>query len=272
MNDLEEIVMFDVKTFGTLSTTGKYEKKVSISYDTLEYDSEADVKVLVQIEPPLYFRLIHGVPDIVKEVSDNAENFDLILTWNKDLLHLPNAQKFVFGCCWIDWDNYNPEKKNQVSFITSNKSWAPGHQIRLSIWDGLEDAEDLNGFEILKHKSPPRVESKNFLFENAKYSITTENEKLENWITEKVIDCFATKTIPIYWGCPNIGEYFNTDGILAFDTLEELKDILDNLDESFYDKNLDSIEENFEKSKQYWNFHERVEKIIKNFIANEPGN
>lgn len=258
--------MFDVKTFGTLSSSGQYEKKVSISYDTFEHDPEADIKILVQIEPPLYFRVIHGISNIVEEVIKNYKNFDLILTWNEDLLHLPNAQKFVFGCCWIDWENFSPEKKNQVSFITSNKDWAPGHKVRLSIWEGLEDAEDLNGFDILKHMSPPKVKSKNFLFENAKYSITAENEKLNNWITEKVIDCFATKTIPIYWGCPNIGEYFNKDGIISFDTLEELKEILDNLDENYYEKHKQSIEENFEKSKEYWNFHERIDKVVLNLI------
>lgn len=252
--------MFDVKTFGTLSSSDQYEKKVSISYDTIEHDSSSEVKVLVQIEPP-------AILNTTQSILDNFEKFDLILTWNKELLHLPNAQKFIFGCCWIDWDTFNPNKRKQVSFITSNKGWAFGHQMRLSVWEGLKEAEDLNGFEILKHMSPPRVQSKNFLFENAKYSITLENQKIENWITEKVIDCFASKTIPIYWGCPNIGEYFNIDGIITFDTLEELKDILDNLEESYYDKRIDIIEENFEKSKFYWDFHGRVRKTIQDFIS-----
>lgn len=251
--------MFDVKTFGTLSSECQYEKTVSISYDTLEYDPSAEVKVLVQLEPP-------SILNITQDIMDNYDNFDLILTWNSELLEFPNAQKFIFGTCWIDWDNFKPDKQKQVSFITSNKSWAPGHKMRLFIWDGLEEAEDLNGFEIVKHISPPKVESKNFLFENAKYSIALENEKLENWITEKVIDCFATKTIPIYWGCPNIGDYFNQDGILVFDTLDELKEILDNLDESYYDSKKDIIEENYEKSKSYWDFHQRVKEIIENYI------
>jgi len=254
--------MFDVKTFGTLSSSGQYEKTVSISYDTVEYDLSAELKVLVQIEPP-------AILNTTQTILDNAEKFDLILTWNKELLELPNSQEFIFGCCWIDWDTFSPEKRKQVSFITSDKGWAPGHQMRLSIWDGLEDAEDLNGFEILKYMSPPRAPSKNFLFENAKYSITLENQKLENWITEKVIDCFASKTIPIYWGCPNIGEYFNIDGILTFDTLEELKEILDNLEESYYDDHIDIIEENFERSKPYWDFHARVKQTIQDFISGD---
>lgn len=255
--------MFDVKTFGTLASqiTGPYEKTVSISYDTVEHDPNCDVKVVVQIEPPSTDPF-----NTSQLILDNYQQFDLVLTWRKELFHLPNVQKYIFGSCWIDWENFKPNKKNQVSFITSSKNWAPGHQIRLSIWDGLEEAENLNGFEILKYKSPPWVDSRNFLFEHAKYSIVVENQKLDNLITEKVIDCFATKTVPIYWGCPNIGDYFNSDGIITFDTLENLKDILDNLEESYYDSRIDIIEENFEKSKKYWDFQKTIETIIKEYI------
>ena len=178
---------------------------------------------------------------------------------------------FYLGSCWIDWSTYAPNKQKHCSFITSDKSYAPGHKLRQQVWDGLQDAEDLNGFTVIKHKSPPRIPDKNFLFETAKYHITIENEKTNNWITEKTIDCFASKTVPILWGAPNIGEYFNTDGIITFDTIEELKDILDNLDESFYDDKQDAIQENYERSKQYWDFHARVRTFIENFIENNNG-
>ena len=153
------------------------------------------------------------------------------------------------------------------SFNTSDKGWAPGHKLRQQIWAGLEDAEELNGFSIVKHKSPPRTPNKNFLFETAKYHIVVENEQRDNWITEKLIDCLASKTIPIYWGASNIGEYFNTDGMIIFNTLEELKDILDNLDEKFYDDRVKVVEENYEKSKEYWDFHARVKHEIAEFIG-----
>ena len=255
--------MFVVKTFGTLASqiTGPYEKTVSISYDTVEHDPDCEVKVVVQIEPPSTDPF-----NTSQQILDNYQNFDLVLTWRKELLHLPNAKEYVFGCCWLDWETFKPNKKKQVSFITSSKNWAPGHKMRLDIWEGLEEAESLNGFEILKYKSPPWTSSRNFLFENAKYSIVVENQKLDNLITEKVIDCFASKTIPIYWGCPNIGEYFNLDGIITFDTLEELKYILDNLNELDYDSRIDIIEENFEKSKKYWDFQKNVETTIKEYI------
>ena len=252
--------MFDVKNFGTLSSSVQYEKTVSVSYDTLEYDSNAEVKVLVQIEPP-------SIMDSTGPIIDNHQNFDLILTWNEDLLHLPNAQKFIFGCCWIEWDSFKENKQKVCSFNTSHKGWAPGHQLRKQIWEGLDGAEDLNGFSIVKHKSPPRTPNKNFLFETAKYHIVVENEQRNNWVTEKLIDCFASKTIPIYWGASNIGEYFNVDGMIIFNTIEELKDILDNLDEKFYDDRTDIIEENYSKSKAYWDFHERVKTTVEEFIS-----
>ena len=132
--------MFDVKNFGSLSSNNQYKKKVSISYDTIHYDSDADIKVLVQIEPP-------SVLDIISDIKLNYDKFDLILTWNDDLLNLPNARKFVFGCCWIDWDTFKLDKKKVCSFNTSDKAWAPGHKIRHQIWVGLEDADNLNGFD-----------------------------------------------------------------------------------------------------------------------------
>jgi len=253
--------MFDVKTSGTLSSDGQYRKKVHIAYDRIIFDQTCDLNILVQIEPP-------SILDITDSIRTNANKYDLILTWNEDLLDLPNAQKFVFGSCWIDQETFKADKGKYVSFNTSNKGWAPGHILRQQIWEGLEEAEDLNGFGIIKHKSPPRIPTKDFLFEVAKYHIVVENEQRNNWITEKLIDCLATRTIPIYWGASNIGEYFNTDGMIIFNTIEELKDILDNLEETFYDDRVDIINENFERSKEYWDFHARVRKTIEDYINN----
>ena len=39
----------------------------------------------------------------------------------------------------------------------------------------------------------------------------------ETFITEKVNDCFLTGTIPIYLGAPDIGDYYNLDGIIVMD-------------------------------------------------------
>ena len=50
----------------------------------------------------------------------------------------------------------------------------------------------------------------------------TDNQKTDNWFTEKVIDCFQTKTIPIYIGCPNIDKYFDTRGMIICNNINDL--------------------------------------------------
>ena len=114
--------------------------------------------------------------------------------------------------------------------------------------------------------TPPRIESKNILFENAKYHVVIENTSRPNWITEKLIDSLATKTIPIYWGCPNVGDFFNEEGILTFNNMDELNTVLNSITPEFYDEMKDVIEENYEKSKEYYNFHERVEREVNTLI------
>jgi cellulase/cellobiase CelA1 len=62
-----------------------------------------------------------------------------------------------------------------------------------------------------------------------------------------------TKTVPIYWGCPDVGEFFDTSAIIAFDTADELKKILSDqkiLDE-FFDKNFDAIKNNASKARRF---------------------
>ncbi len=52
-----------------LSLNTEFEKKVSVSFDTLEKDLDADVKVLVVVEPPC----VHAFDDLVRKA---ASEFD----------------------------------------------------------------------------------------------------------------------------------------------------------------------------------------------------
>ena len=77
------------------------------------------------------------------------------------------------------------------------------------------------------------------------FSIEMENASLQNYFTEKILDCFATGTVPIYSGCSNIEEYFNPDGIIQYNDSRELTTILDSLDEATYHSKKKAIEENY---------------------------
>ena len=226
------------------------EKRVSIAIDSIQVDPSAEVKVFIQLEPP--------------SVKDTRSAIISILAWHPDILdNCSNARKFIFGTCWIDnpsncWSN----KEEEISFLTSGKSWAPGHKIRQAVYEYLKDKKEINNFSIRSIRTPPRIDSKELIFKNAKFSIIIENESTPNWITEKLIDCFITKTVPIYWGAPNVGDYFDESGVLTFSSLEDLEKILNTITPDKYKELEEVIDKNCNLSLNYCDFHERVDKEI----------
>ena len=76
------------------------------------------------------------------------------------------------------------------------------------------------------------------------FSVAMENVRENYYFTEKLIDCFLTETIPIYWGCPKIGEIFDVRGMFTFEDLDELKLILSGLSFKKYEEMLPFAIEN----------------------------
>jgi len=83
------------------------------------------------------------------------------------------------------------------------------------------------------------------------FSIVIENDQYDDYFTEKITDCFATGTIPVYYGTKNIGNYFNTDGIIEIPNDENLVDfiITNRLNKDLYYSKMDAIEDNLERVK-----------------------
>ena len=94
------------------------------------------------------------------------------------------------------------------------------------------------------------------------FHICIENQSVRHYFTEKLIDSFLTYTIPVYWGCPNIGSYFHTEGMILFDTVDELIPKLNELTyETYYDR-LVFVEKNRKIAESYANFGERIFEVI----------
>ena len=97
------------------------------------------------------------------------------------------------------------------------------------------------------------------------FNVVIENVNYNNWYN-KIGDNFATKTIPIYWGCPNISEFgYDERGIIRFQTADELLDIINNLTPEMYQQMLPYVEYNYELAKQD-TFENNISQFFDSFI------
>ncbi len=229
---------------------------VSISIDRLDFDKNADVKILYLVEP------YEILPALKKKALLLGNNFDIIYTTDQDIIDKFNqAFLFEYGSSWLDFTNLKLSKKNHITFITSSKNRTTGHKLRNKVYRFIKDRSCFNQFIYISHKSPPFHTRRNDFFETSMFHIAIENCRQNNFFSEKVIDCFASKTIPIYYGCPNLGDWFDMSGVLTFSNLRDLKSILDSLDESFYFSRNEVINYNFEIAKKFCSSNDVVTRL-----------
>ena len=168
-------------------------------------------------------------PDAYSWILKNDYLFDYVIT-HKEALVKKNPRKYLwhpFGGCWIKpEDTKIYDKTKLVSSICSNKKITYGHRLRHKATQLIANEDRYgHGYKTIPYKLDG--------LKDYAFSIVVENNP--DWFTEKLIDCFACGTIPIYWGKLNIDKYFDDCGIIQFETIDELKDeILPSLSMDLY--------------------------------------
>ena len=179
-------------------------------------------------------------PQIVQHVQRFPQKFlrtfDAIFTHNQELLKIDPKFKWVPAQgFWIQDPKIYPKSK-LISMISSAKADCQGHINRLDWIKKLQGKVDLfgRGFKEIALKEQGLCD---YMF-----SVAIENGQYETYFTEKLLDCFATGTIPVYLGAPDIGNYFNKNGII---------DLTDNFEVTpkIYASKIDAVAENLEKAK-----------------------
>jgi len=187
------------------------------------------------------------LPVIYSYIEEHYTDFYKILTFDRDLISkIDNGLFCPYGTYWVD-DKVNYEKKRLVSIIASFKNTTKGQNLRHRIIESFGNKIDVYG----KHPDYKFVESKNEALDNYYFSIAVENSIQNSYWTEKLLDCFMTKTIPIYYGTRDVVNFFNKRGIIFFDNIEQLNYILNNISPDIYEERKEFIEENYNLAKQY---------------------
>jgi hypothetical protein len=164
---------------------------------------------------------------------------------------LSNARLVEFSSNWVSRDpNWTglEDKTKLVSFIGNiihHETIA--YDFRREVAEFALSNQKIDAYG----KGVKPVEYKSEALANYRFSIALENSQTDFYFTEKIIDCFLSSTIPIYYGCPRIDRYYDERGMFVFDSIETLKDIVDELSEGLYEKMLPYVIENKKRCLDY---------------------
>jgi hypothetical protein len=185
---------------------------------------------------------------LYKWISDgNYRKFNYVLSHDRELVKsIPNGLWVPFGGCWVDKSEWNIyDKTKMLSIVASEKSYLPGHIMRHQIIERHPGKIDLFG----RRYNP--IENKIESLRDYQYQIVIENDSIKGYFTEKLIDCFMTGTIPIYWGDPTISQIFDTTGMIIIKDLESLSKIINDINSIDLNQFANGIQKNFEIAKDY---------------------
>ena len=195
---------------------------------------------------PTYIWLLESkqiIPQYYQWIIDNYEfvtsRVDGIFSCDKELCakYPKISYSLINAVPWVQ-DRKVHEKTKLVSMIASNKRMCEGHARRLQFVDKFRDKLDFYG------RGFNEISCKEDGLRDYMFSVGIENAVYDTYFTEKLTDCFACGTIPIFYGCKGVTEYFNEDGIIFLDDDFDLSTLTKDL---YYSK-MDVIKDNFERS------------------------
>lgn len=171
-------------------------------------------RVALLLESPI--RGIFARPELLQR------RYSYVFTYHRQLLERGEPYvPFYYGVSWVGKSvaSQEFEKTRLLSFVGSILHGdAHGYSLRKAVAqrlmaDGLGDCFG-RGIRDIENKATGLAD---YCF-----SVAMENFQQDYYFTEKLIDCFLMETVPVYWGCPGIGEIFDQRGILRFQTLDDL--------------------------------------------------
>jgi len=140
------------------------------------------------------------------------------LTPSEDPKYVPSQPALPWGV-GLSYDELVvaavPEKTRGASWIASNLTFLPAHKRRNRLRRYLlEEAPDL-----VDHfgRGVRPVARKWEALAPYRFSLAVENSVGPHLWTEKVADCFLAWTVPLYFGCTNLEEYFPEDSFVRVD-------------------------------------------------------
>jgi len=265
----------------TFVTDDSYDIAVFFNYIDLEVPE--DKKIFVFPHEPLWngqHQKNYSLFKNIKVFGFNKESYTPPESCTPTIAHTFYGGRGPWVDKLEDWNyknliNINPKKSKTISSILTNNINAQEFSNKFSLYKCrynlakylISNASFIDYYGGWGLKTS---EYKKSTVENYMFNISIENEFSPNWISEKFYDPILYNTIPIYYGCPNIKEYYPEKGYILledpFDTQRTLKQIK-NIQSNAKDIYKEMLPNLLKIKQKYFNQYNLLKKIIK--LANQ---
>jgi len=213
------------------------------------------------------------------------KDYDYVLTYRKEILDNNPKARYFMGVTPFCLPNPDMIKKFAISTIVSGRLNNEGHLLRHELWrrrdeikipkdfylssnkDTIFDEADYNKEKVLRHNNN-RFDGKTDVMD-CMFHIAIETISCWGNFSEKLIDCLLTKTVPVYWGCHNVGDYFDEKGIIQCSNVDEIIQACNSLTEKDYWDRKPSIDCNYDNALKHFDFGESLSLTIQQILDNE---
>lgn len=186
-------------------------------------------------------------PEICKEARNcisRHRQYRSVFTFDRNLL----KEGLNYCFCPLGGTFLRPQdiklqpKKKGLSFVCSSKTSTPQQRNRLDI------AKHMHSYglgDVFGSSVGFTIDNKIDGLKDYAFSVAIENCSEDYYFSEKLIDCFLTGSVPIYWGCPSIGEFFDSKGIMVCNSMSQVVDALKNCTNQEYEKRFPYVVKNY---------------------------
>lgn len=191
-------------------------------------------------------------PESYNKAMLHYDRFRYIFTHDSQLLSFaPNALPIYY---WRDYELKNVKKTKGISMICGTKDMCPLHHERMKLADAIKDRVDVMGDYMGARCTIDEA------YSEYRFAVVIENYRDDWWFTEKILNAFSHKTIPVYYGARNINYIFNDRGIIHARKLWDIPEIIDilidkGLKEEYY-RRQNVIETNYELVQTFVDFED----------------
>lgn len=181
--------------------------------------------------PRILFVGENCVPDF--NLYDYAIGFDKILFDDRYIRYPLYVAYYGDVCNLIDSleldKNENYYDREFCSFVVSNTNNA--NRYREDLFNRLSGYKFVaSGGRCLNNIGIDNgVKNKIDFIKNYRFNLACENVSHRGYCTEKIIEAFAARTVPIYWGDPDIEDYFNPKAFINCNRYENQDELVKNI-------------------------------------------